>query len=359
MDTISESIYLIKKGFAVFRRFFTLVSASLLLATVSVHAKDYTKKPEVRRFIRHMVRQYHFDKRYLYTLFSHVRFQKRALAIYRPSLRPKLPIVHRKPRKKRGSWDRYEAVHLKANKVAKGVAFMHDYRKWLHKAYRQFGVEPEYIAAIIGIESHFGANRGKFPVFDTLTTLAFEKNRRQRFYRKELEAFLLMTRREKVNPKNVKGSFAGAIGLGQFMPSNYRAYVIDFNGDGYHRMNSFSDAIGSIAHYLSRHGWQTHLPVAVRVRYKGNRFRRYKTGYAHFYRRKHLKGIVPYYPFDYKGKVALIKLERARYDELWYATENFYVITRYNHSAYYAMAVHQLAQRLKYAYKKRYGTYLR
>ncbi len=341
------------------RHLFVILVSLFLLSNVS-SAKDYTKNPDVRRFIRHMVKAHRFDTKHLVKLFSHVRFQKRALAVYLPSLRPKLKVVKKKkPHKKTGSWDRYEAIHLKHNKVAKGVEFMRDYRKWLQKAYRKYGVEPEYIAAIIGIESHFGANRGKFPVFDTLTTLAFEKNRRQRFYRKELEAFLLMTRREKVNPKNVKGSFAGAIGLGQFMPSNYRDYVVDFNDDGYHRMNSFPDAIGSIAHYLKRHGWQTAQPVAVRVRYRGNRFRTYKTGYTRRYNRKYLKGIVPYTHFPYKGKVSLIKLERARYDELWYAAKNFYVLTRYNHSAYYAMAVHQLAQAIKKAYIKRYGKAIR
>jgi membrane-bound lytic murein transglycosylase B len=262
-------------------------------------------------------------------------------------------------KKSLGSWDRYEAYFLRESKVSKGVAFMHRYRKWLHKAYRIYGVEPEYIAAIIGIESHFGANRGKFPVFDTLTTLAFEKNRRQKFYRKELEAFLLMTRREKVNPKNVMGSRAGAIGLGQFMPSNYKHFVIDFNGDGYHRMNTVPDAIGSIAHYFKKHGWQKGMPVAVRVRYAGTRFRRFKTGYRHRYDRRKLKGITPREHFPYRGKVHLIKLQRATYDELWYGTKNFYVITRYNHSDYYAMAVHQLAQKLKKAYKKKYKKVLR
>ena len=284
---------------------------------------------------------------------------KKSAGCLRTFTRPKIRKTYAKPRKRQGSWDRYEHVFLKESKVRKGVAFMHAQRHWLQKAYRRYGVEPEYIAAIIGIESHYGVNRGKFPVFDTLTTLAFEKNRRQRFYRKELEAFLLMTQREKVNPKNVRGSYAGAIGLGQFMPSNYLHYVVDFNGDGFHQMNNYADAIGSIAHYFKRHGWKKGMPVATRVHYSGNRYRGHKTGYTHAYRRASLKGIAPTSYFPYKGKVHLIKLSRADYDELWYGTKNFYVITRYNHSAYYAMAVHQLAQRLKKAYKKRYEKILR
>ena len=341
------------------RKLFIYFCFALLLLIQPLFAKDYTKKRDVQQFIRHMTKTHHFSKKELTKLFSHVRYQKKALAVYVPSLRPKIRKAYTKPRKKQGSWDRYEHVFLKEAKVRKGVAFMRRHRHWLQKAYRRYGVEPEYIAAIIGIESHYGVNRGKFPVFDTLTTLAFEKNRRQRFYRKELEAFLLMTRREKVNPKNVRGSYAGAIGLGQFMPSNYLHYVVDFNSDGFHQMNNYADAIGSIAHYFKRHGWKKGMPVATRVRYPGNRYRGHKTGYTHAYRRASLKGIAPISYFPYKGKVHLIKLSRAHYDELWYGTKNFYVITRYNHSGYYAMAVHQLAQRLKKAYKKRYGKILR
>jgi len=344
-------------------RLFIVVWVVLLTFHESLYAKDYTKKPEVRRFIDRMVHRYRFDRRELYRLFRHVRFQRSALSVYVPSLRPKIKVGNiRKKRKttsKSGSWDRYEAYFLRQSKVTEGVAFMHRWRSWFHKAYRRFGVEPEYVAAVIGIESHFGANRGKFPVFDTLTTLAFEKHRRSRFYRKELEAFLRLCKREKINPKHVMGSRAGAIGLGQFMPSNYSHFVIDFNGDGYHRMNTVPDAIGSIAHYFKRHGWQKGMPVAVRVRYKGRRFHRFKTGYRYRYDRRKLKGISPRENFPYKGKVHLIKLQRARYDELWYGTRNFYVITRYNHSDYYAMAVHQLAQKLKKAYEKRYGKPLR
>jgi len=223
---------------------------SLIVLTSAGFAKDYTKKREVRLFIDRMVKHYHFKRSYLNRLFSHVKFQKRALAIYVPAYREK-----RKPPKKykkQGSWDRYEEIFLKDVKVDKGVAYMHKYRETFRRAYKKYGVQPEYIAAIIGVESHYGANTGKYPVLDTLTTLAFEKNRRQRFYRSELKEFLLMTRREKVNPRNVKGSFAGAIGLGQFMPSNYRTFVVDFNKDGKKRMHSPEDAIGSIAYYFKR-----------------------------------------------------------------------------------------------------------
>ena len=337
----------------IFKLFFLL----LFLLLTPGSAKDYTQKREVKVFIDRMVKKYKFNRSYLQRLFKDVDFQRQALAIYVPSYRKK--VKPKRSAKKQGSWDRYEEIFLKESKVQKGVEYLHQHRKSFQKAYKKFGVEPEYIAAIIGIESHYGFNTGKYPTFDTLTTLAFEPHRRQKFYRTELQEFLLMTRRERVNPKQVKGSYAGAIGLGQFMPSNYKTFVVDFNRDGKKRMHNPEDAIGSIAYYLKRHGWKRGKPVAVRVSYPGKRYNGKKTGYRHRYHRESLKNIYPKSKFNYKGTVHLVKLQRFKYDELWYGTKNFYVITRYNHSNYYAMAVYQLAQRLKEGYKKRYGKYLR
>jgi len=329
----------------------------LLTFTSFLSAKDYTKKSETRIFINNMVKHYHFSRSELNRLFSSVKYQKRALSVYVPSLRPKVRVTKRY--KKQGSWDRYEGILLKESKVTKGVAYMHTHRKDLLRAYKKYGVEPEYITAVIGVESHYGVNRGKFPVFDTLTTLSFEKNRRQKFFRSELKAFLRMTKKEGVNPKNVKGSYSGAIGLGQFMPSNYRSLVVDFNKDGHKQMNNHTDAIGSIANYFKHHHWKKGEPVATRVSYDGTRYKGHKTGYKYKYHRASLKNITPKESFSYKGKVHLIKLTRTNYDELWYGTHNFYTITRYNHSSYYAMTIYQLAKRIKSKYTKTYGKKLR
>jgi len=327
-----------------------------LLWSPTLWAKDYSKQKNVQGFINSMVKHYHYDRSKLTHLFKTAKFQKRALAIYVPSLRPK--YVPPKHPKKQGPWDRYQGIFMKDRKIERGVKYMHTHRNDLIRAYKKYGVEPEYITAIIGVESHYGINRGKFPVFDTLTTLAFEKNRRQKFYRAELKEFLLMTKREGVNPKNVMGSPSGAIGLGQFMPSNYKTFVVDFNNDGQKRMNHHSDAIGSVAYYFNRHHWRKGEPVAIRVSYPGTRYRGHKTGYKHKYNRSSLKSIIPKEPFSYRGKVHLIKLKRFDHDELWYGTHNFYVITRYNHSSYYAMMVQQLAQKVKAEYKKKYGEVL-
>ncbi len=338
---------------------YTLLLISIYLSlTLDLSAKDYTTNPKVKLFINQMVKKHRYSRSKLEKLFSNVKYQKKALAVYVPSLRPKRKH-HKSSKRKIGSWDHYKSIIVTKSKFPKGVEYLHKHRYTLQKAYRKYGVPPEYITAIIGIESHYGYNAGRYPVFDTLTTLAFEKNRRNRFFKSELKAFLLMTKRERIDPKGVKGSYAGAIGLGQFMPSNYKIFVVDFNHDGKKRMNDDADAIGSVAYYLKRHGWRRGQLVATRVSYPGNRYHAKKTGYKYKYNRASLKDIEPREEFNYKGKVHLIKLKRTHYDELWYGTKNFHVITRYNHSSYYAMGVHQLAEGIKKGYNEKYGEILR
>ena len=232
------------------------------------------------------------------------------------------------------------------------MEFLKKYNKYLYKAFKEYKIPSEYIVAIIGIESNYGSFMGKHPVFDTLSTLAFKENRRNNFFKKELKAYLKMVKKEKVNPKALKGSFAGAIGYCQFMPSNFKRVAVDLDENGTIRLDKPIDAIGSVAHYLRMSAWVLGMPVATRVRYEGNRFTKFKTGYKTSYDRKELKGIRPYERFYYNKKVSLIKLKKEKYDELWYGTKNFKVITTYNRSSYYAMAVHQLAKKIKKEYLK-------
>lgn len=327
----------------------------LLLLTLLVSAKDYTKNKETRTFINTLVKEHGFKKKDLDKLFSKVTVQKSALRAFLPRKQqpriketrtPEQIAKAKKLREKYGTWERYSRLTVTSKRVKDGVAFLEKYKTTLEKVEKQYGVPKEYIVAIIGVETAYGANVGKYPVFDTLTTLAFEKNRRNKFFKNQLEHFMHLSQSEKFNPKNVYGSYAGAIGLGQFMPSNYAAYGIDFNRDGRITLQRKQDAIASIANYFKKNGWRTGEPVATRVSYEGKRFRAYKTGYKTSYERKQLKGIAPKKYWDYQGKVRLIKLNKKHYDELWYGAKNFYVITRYNHSAYYAMAVHQLATKI-------------
>ena len=328
---------------------------SIIFIPIWTYAIDYTKKPEVNSFINTMHTKYNYNKSYLNALFKQVRKD------------PKVPIKTKKskPRtlsnrpKPQGSWDIYSRLHLENNQTDLGVEFMYKHYELFQKAYRQYNVAPEYIAAIIGIESHYGKNTGRYYVFDTLTHLAFDNNsRRKKYFQYELQEFLRMCYREQVEPRAVKGSSCGAIGLAQFMPSNYKSLAVDFDNDGKIRISKPEDAIGSVANYLKEHGWRDQEPVTTRVSYKGNRFVRLKTGLRHKYLRKYLPDIYPKESFEYNGKVMLIKLEREKYDELWYGAHNFYVISRYNHSHYYAMAVHQLAQKIKKSYIAKHQYFL-
>ena len=323
----------------------------LLITHSSLFALDYTKKAEVRRFVKKMHNQYHYNSEYLNKLFQHVRKNP-----YVPNKQSKKKIV--KPlsleHRPQGKWDIYSRMHLEHNQTNLGAEFMFKHHNTLQKAYNKYGVPPEYITAIIGIESYFGKNRGAYYVFDSLTHLAFDNNRRAKFYRYQLQEFLRMCYREQVEPRAVKGSKSGAIGLAQFMPSNYKHYAVDFDNDGKIRISKAEDAIGSIANYFKENGWEKGEPVGTRVSYQGNRFYGLKTGFAYKYHRRDLKDIKPRNYFPYKKKVMLIKLQKEKYDELWYGAKNFYVITRYNHSDYYAMAVHKLATKIKKRYLAKY-----
>ncbi len=333
---------------------FIAVFLLLIMAHSSLFAVDYTKKAEVRRFIEQMHSRYHYKKDYLYNLFKHVR---KTPYIPQKKSKKKVKKSSNQKSKPKGKWDIYAQMHLEHNQTNLGAEFMFKHYHTLRKAYKIYGVPPEYITAIIGIESYFGKNRGTYYVFDSLTHLAFDNGgKRKKFYRYQLQEFLRMCYREQVQPRAIKGSRSGAIGLAQFMPSNYKHYAVDFDNDGKIRLSKAEDAIGSIANYFKKNGWEKGEPVGTRVSYKGDRFYSLKTGIKHKYHRHNLKGIKPRGHFPYKKRVMLIKLQKANYDELWYGAKNFYVITRYNHSDYYAMAVHKLATKIKKRYLAKYQT---
>lgn len=323
----------------------------LCIMLLSLQAKDYTKNTDVQTFITMLVEEYTMEKTYLENLFSNVKVYKAPLRVYRSKIKKKRSVKKEersnKPQAKHGGWDRYSRFKINPSRVKQGVAFIKKHQSTFDKVEEKFGVPKEYIAAIIGVETVYGGSVGEYLVFDNLVTLAFEKNRRNKFFKKQLKEFLRLIQTENINPKEIKGSYAGAIGLCQFMPSNYGAYGVDQNADGRITLQYAEDAIASVANYLNKNGWRTGEPVATRVSYKGERFHGFKTGYKITYNRSDLVGISTKTKWDYKDKVRLIKLDKKEYDELWYAAKNFFVITRYNHSAYYAMSVHQLASKIK------------
>jgi len=331
-------------------RLLLVISFIVILTNNSLKAKDYLTYPEVQIFINDLASNEKMDRSKLEKLFSDIKYQQTALSFYDKTIKPLPQKCITKGGgdicRAKGSWNRYSFKTLKFTNVQKGKVYMRKHKKSLNRAYKKYGVPPEYITAIIGIESFYGKNVGKYPVFDTLVTLAFETNRRSKFFKKELKAFLMMTHKEKSNPKKFKGSYAGAMGLGQFMPSNYHKVAIDFDKSGKVDLNDPDDAIGSIARYLKRSGWKRAVEVAIPVTFLGHRYRDKKTGYRYKYSRSELKKLHPKRVTRYRGPIYLIKLDRGSYDELWFGTTNFYAITRYNHSDYYAMAVHQLAQKI-------------
>ena len=247
-----------------------------------------------------------------------------------------------------GAWDRYKSCFIYDRNIERGVEFWNEHQDALNRAEAEYGVPAKYIIGILGIETAYGTNFGKYRAIDVLTTRSMLGDRRASFYRDELEKFLLITRDIGLEPTEVMGSVSGALGYGQFMPSSYIRFAVDFNSDGKRDLWDAEDAIGSIANYFARNGWDSSIPkVAVRAKYRGSRFRRLKTGYKTKYSLYRLKKRYHIYPrerFHPHGAVSLIKLPRATYDELWLGSPNFRVITTYNHSAYYGMAVYKLGE---------------
>jgi len=309
---------------------------------------------KLKQFIANMGRKYNYDAYELNAIFSTVNRDTEALKKYNVFKTAK-PSKHSKA-VQIGSWDKYRGNFLTPSRIKKGVAFWEENAHYLNKAFQQYGVGPEYIVGIIGVETNFGGYTGKHSVLNALTTLSLEYKKRSKFFTSELENYLLMIRDEKVNPQKIKGSYAGAFGLAQFMPSSFREYAVDFNGDGHISLFNKADAIGSIANYFIGKGkWQPRVPVAMQTYYNKARFYGVPTGYKTNYTQRHMQsiGMRPTSNFSgYKGNVSLIKLSKYNKDEMWWGTPNFRAITRYNPKDHYAMAVHQLALAIR---KARYG----
>ncbi|TAN65635.1 MAG: lytic murein transglycosylase [Methylobacter sp.] len=271
----------------------------------------YANSLPVQNFIRHMVLEHSFSESYLNSLFSKAQRLDYVIRLENaPQYHGPKPV-----QPKVGGWTRYRQQFITEAHINNGVAFWSNNADAIQKASVMYGVNPEYIVAIIGVETFFGRNVGKTRILDALTTLAFDTQRRAKFFTTELENFLLMTREEGYEPLKPVGSWAGAMGLGQFMPSSFRTLAVDFNNDGHRNLWDQPDAIGSVAHYFSQNGWQKNMPVAEQI--KGSR------------------------------EPSSIELSAVNGSEYWRVHPNFKVIKKYNNSDKYAMAVHQLAQAIK------------
>lgn len=254
-------------------------------------------------------------------------------------------------------WHRYRLLFLTPERIAGGVSFWRQNAEVLSRAEDAYGVPPEIIVSILGVETSYGRRLGSHRVLDALTTLGFSYPKRADFFQGELEQLLLLNQEGQVDALAAKGSYAGALGQPQFIPSSYRAYAVDFDQDGKRDLwSSNADVVGSVANYLKRHGWRRDEPVAFPVRVSGTLPADLAVGEK--------SPIAPNTSVDYLRSVGvewqgaggaempatLLRLD-GEGDEYWVALENFYVITRYNHSNLYAMAVYQLAQAIRERYE--------
>lgn len=307
---------------------------------------DYAQNAQTQSFINRMVAKHGFDKGYLNYLFSHTKatpFLKRMA--YADTYGRK--TTSKKSRS--GRWNRYRDNFLTKRTIDKGVQFWRANRVALKQAEQRYGVPQEYILGIIGVETRYGGNIGKNRAIDALSAMGFDNPRRGKYFQKELEAYLLMTRSARLDPLKPMASYAGALGLSQFMPSNIKRFGVDHDRSGSVNLWTPYDAIGSVANYFKKHGWRKGGTVAVPANYANSGYRNLRTGYKskHSLNRLKSNGISARNLGNISGKASLIKLNTYSGDELWLGGHNFYVITRYNHSSHYAMAVHQLAQAIK------------
>lgn len=294
------------------------------------------------QFIGQMTREHHFDYMYLSQLFEQAEVHQsiiNAVSCYRT------PTAG-----KRSPWYNYRKKFINDRLISEGIAFRRQYIQILTKAQQRFGVPMEIITAIIGIETFYGNNIGNYQVMDALYTLAFHCPRREDFFRNELKDYLLLTREERFNPLEMYGSYAGAMGLGQFMPSSFRQYAVDFDGDGRRDIwTNPSDAIGSVANYFKEHGWQPGQPVIEPVQVRPGAVEYLLALEFNLkYTLKQLKnwGLIYHGSQPDNTYGLLIDLETEQGMAYWVGFTNFYVITRYNKSNYYAMSAYQLAQEI-------------
>ncbi|NMH67153.1 lytic murein transglycosylase B [Shewanella salipaludis] len=251
-------------------------------------------------------------------------------------------------------WFQYAPIFLTEKRLQAGLDFWRLHQKAITRAANEFQVDPQIIVAIIGIETFYGQYMGTYPVIDALYTLGFYYPPRATFFRSELAQLMLLAREEQLELAELKGSYAGAMGYGQFIPSSYRHYAVDFDANGKRElMNSPVDAIGSVASYFHRHGWQRGAAVALPLANAGTHAPKTKAWAGE---KPGLKvadilspelSLTSSQDLDVSQSALLIALEQEEHVDYWLGLNNFYVITRYNRSPLYAMAVYQFSQQLK------------
>ena len=296
-------------------------------------------------FIDKMVAQHKFDRAALTSLLDEAVIDK---TILDTMARPAERVV---------PWFEYRKIFLTEERIAAGARFWGEHADTIQQVADRYGVAPEMIVSIVGIETYFGTRMGRYRVLDALATLAFAYPPRSEFFTSELESFLLLTREESVDPKAALGSYAGAMGAGQFIPSSYRAYAVDVDADGKRDLwSNWNDALGSVANYFAKHGWKAGEPVmeqAIRpesfagpepsnkLTLDGTVGSVTQLGYVFT---TTLPTNAPAAPYSYEAE--------GGGSEYWIGFHNFAVVTRYNRSTKYALAAFQLSEAIRARYRE-------
>jgi len=287
-----------------------------LIFTISYVQSDYLSHPEANALIDELVNEHGFDKNFVQEVLSNAEKKQKIIDSIS------------KPAEFTWTWDRYKKLFIEEKRIKNGKLFINKNLKTLQRAEKDFGVPKEIITAIIGVETRYGKIQGSYRVIDSLLTLGFDYPRRSKFFREELVNFFLLTRENELDILDIKGSYAGAMGYGQFISSSYRAYAIDYDGDEKADLfNSVDDAIGSVANYLYVHGWKREGDI-VYESFPNNVRKVFNPS----------SGLSIFIPlsFNEDGK-----------DLNFIGDDNFIAITKYNISHFYAMAVYYLSEELK------------
>jgi len=300
---------------------------------------DFLKKQEVKNFINMMVKKYHFKRSYMKEVLSNAMLDKETLARY---------VGKYKANSTNGTWERYKAHVLDPETMAKAKQFKQDYYPTLLRASKQYNIDMDYIVGFMGVESKYGTYTGDYRVLDSLATLAFHKNRMKKFFKSEFKNLFLLMREENRDIYTQYGSFAGAMGAVQQVPSVQRKFALDYNGDGIRDPWNLEDCIGVIAKFMHKKGWKKGAVVAVPTNFTGKRFKKLRTSHRKKFSVNYLKkhGVKPTEPFN-ESKAYLLKNRNKTHDDIWMAGRNFRVLTKYNNSTSYGMAIHLIAQEVK------------
>ena len=320
------------------KHFIAIVSVIIsLVLTVSTaaYAAPYGERKEVQQYIDQIANEHDLPRQKLHEVFNTIEPQQTVLdAISRPA-------------EKTLTWADYRPIFIKAKRIEQGKQFMQEHADTLARAEATHGVPASVITAIIGVETYYGRITGKYSVLEAVATLAFDYPPRSKFFKQELTEFLILSHSEGWDMTQIKGSYAGAMGWPQFISSSYRRYAVDFDGDGKRDLlTSTVDAIGSVANYLSVHGWQQGAlitePWAVSDRSAASATKLVTKSLKPSVSPKALKALG--FSADTTEDVSVMQFDGKQGKETWVGYPNFYVITRYNHSRMYALAVHQLSQ---------------